>query len=282
MSKESSIFYHPSYLDIQEHKKLRVFENDEFHVVFSIQNDLAVSLPQGLFGGVVKKHRAVHFDVFESFWREVRAELNKEGVTRAEIIQPPDIYKGYVQLQWLMEVGFSPMYEDITHHIHLRGFELHKMEQKKLDKLSSVDFAVKQLDVEDLHEAYDLLDACREEKGLKLNISFERLEALFQAFPDRYEIFMGYLNLKPSCAVITLRVAPKIVYYFLPGTLKAARAQSPMVGLLDYIVTYYADTHQYLDLGVSSIEGEPQKGLIAFKERMGGMPGMKRRFYIKI
>lgn len=282
MSKDLAIFYHSSYLDIQEHKSLKTFENDEFHVVFSIINDLAISLPQGLFGGVVKKHRAVHFDVFESFWRDVRKDLAKEGVTRAEIIQPPDIYKGYVQTQWLMEVGYSPMYEDITHHIQLRNFELHKMEQKKLAKLSELKFSVKQFDVDGLQETYDLLEACREEKGLKLNVTFERLEALFHAFPDQYEIFMGYLNKKPSCAVVTLRLAPKIVYYFLPGTLKAARAQSPMVGLLDHIVKHYSATHQYLDLGVSSIEGEPQKGLIAFKERMGGMPGMKRRFYIKI
>jgi hypothetical protein len=282
MSKERSIFYHPTYLKIQEHENLKVFETEDFHVVFSIAKDLAVSLPQGLFGAVVKKQRAIDFQAFEVFWKEVRDELAKAGVTRAELIQPPDIYQGFVQTQWLMEVGFSPMYEDITHHIRFRDFELHKMEQKKLDKLSELKFSVRQLDVDGLHEAYDLLEACREEKGLKLNVTLERLEALFHAFPDSYEIFIGYLNQKPSCAVITLKVAPKIVYYFLPGTLKAARAKSPMVGLLDHIVQHYATTHQYLDLGISSIEGLPQNGLIAFKERMGGMPGMKRRFFIRV
>jgi hypothetical protein len=126
------------------------------------------------------------------------------------------------------------------------------------------------------------LESCREEKGLKLNVPFDRLEALFKAFPDRYDIFMGYLDKKAACSVITLQVAPKIVYYFLPGTIKEAKSQSPMVGLLDYMVKHYSKTHQYIDLGVSSIEGEPQTSLIEFKERMGGMPGMKRRFFIRV
>ena len=282
MSKEPSIFYHPDYLRIQDHKNLKVFENDSFHVIFSIINDLAVSLPQGLFGGVVKKQRAIDFHSFEEFWKNVNDELAKEGVTRAELIQPPDIYQGFVQSQWLMEVGFSPMYEDITHHIKLREFTLHKMEEKKLDKLKTSNFSAKQLDKKELKKTYDFLESCREEKGLKLNVPFERLEALFKSFPDRYDIFMGYLNKKAACAVITLKVAPKIVYYFLPGTIKEAKSESPMVGLLDFMVEHYSSTHQYIDLGVSSIEGEPQVSLIAFKERMGGIPGMKRRFFIKV
>ena len=282
MSKEPSIFYHPDYLKIQDHKNLKVFENENFHVIFSLINELAVSLPQGLFGGVVKKQRAIDFHSFEEFWKNVHDELAKEGVTRAELIQPPDIYQGFVQSQWLMEVGFSPMYEDITHHIKLREFTLHKMEEKKLDKLKTSNFSAKQLDKKELKKTYDFLESCREEKGLKLNVPFERLEALFKSFPDRYDIFMGYLNKKAACAVITLKVAPKIVYYFLPGTIKEAKSESPMVGLLDFMVEHYSSTHQYIDLGVSSIEGEPQVSLIAFKERMGGIPGMKRRFFIKV
>ena len=282
MSKESSIFYHPDYLKIQDHKNLKVFENENFQLIFSITNELAVSLPQGLFGGVVKRQRAIDFHSFEVFWTHVHDELAKEGVTRAELIQPPDIYQGFVQSQWLMEVGFSPMYEDITHHIKLREFALHKMEEKKLAKLKASGFLAKQLDTEELKKTYDFLESCREEKGLKLNVPFDRLEALFNAFPDHYDIFMGYLNQKAACAVITLKVAPKIVYYFLPGTIKEAKSESPMVGLLDFMVEHYSKTYQYIDLGVSSIEGEPQVGLIAFKERMGGMPGMKRRFFIKV
>ena len=282
MSKESSIFYDPEYLNIQQHKNLSVFETENFHLVFALTKELAVSLPQGLFGSIVKKRRAVNFHAFESFWRGVHDELAKEGITRAEIIHPPDIYQGFVQSQWLMEVGFSPMYEDIVHHIRFRDFQLHKMEQKKLSKLEELDFTVEHLEIDRLQETYDLLEACREEKGLKLNVNFDRLDGLFQAFPDRYDIFMGYLNKKPACAVICLKVAPKIVYYFLPGTLEAAKSHSPMVGLLDYIVKHYSETHEYLDLGVSSVEGLPQKSLIAFKERMGGMPGMKRRFFIKV
>lgn len=282
MSKLPSIFYHSEYLAIQGHKKLKVFETDDFKVAFALVKDLAVSLPQGLFGSIEKKKRAVNFPAFEAFWKEVHGALKEEKINRAEIIHPPEIYAGYVPFAWLGEVGFSRMYADINHHIALKDFQLHKMEEKKLKQLARLKFTTEKLPATELKATYDFLNDCREEKGLKLNVTYDRLVALFEAYPDRYDIFMCYLDGAPASAVVTIKVAPDVVYYFLPGTLESAKQHSPMVGLLAEIVKHFSKTHTYLDLGVSSIEGKPQAGLITFKERMGGIAATKPRYFAKV
>ncbi len=282
MSKSPSIFYHPEYLNIQAHKNLRVFENDDFKVVFSLSKQLAVSLPQGLFGSIEKKKRTINFPVFESFWNEVREALSTEKITRIEITHPPIIYSGFVPFAWLGEVGFSRMYADINHYIPLKDFHLHKMEEKKLKQLAKLKFTTEKVPASELATVYEFLNECRKEKGLTLNVSLDRLQSLVQAFPDRYHFFVGYVDGSIVTAVVTINVAPDVVYYFLPGTLESAKQHSPMVGLLAEIVRHFGKTHTYLDLGVSSQEGKPQEGLITFKERMGGLKTEKPRYFVKV
>lgn len=283
MSAASSIFYAPDYLRIQAHKELAEYSQGAMQIVFALQGDMAVSLPQGLFGSVEKQKRTVNFHGFENFWNEVVVpDLHARGVRRAEIIHPPDIYSGFVPTQWLEEVGFSQLYADINHHISLKDFELHEMEARKLKQLESGVFRVEKLPLSELEQVHRFISNCREEKGLKINTPLERLNELTQAFPNHYDLFMAYLEDEPASAVITLQAAPGVVYYFLPGTPEAMKSKSPMVGLIAHLVEHYAPTHEFLDLGVSSIEGKPQAGLVTFKERMGGRSSVKPRFFAKV
>lgn len=267
---------------MQAHPRLKVIENDVFKIVFSLVKMTAYSLPMGLFGSFQKKKRVATYPEFESFWVEVKKELLIEKISRVELTHPSDMYRNFVAAEWLSEVGFSIMYSDINHHIPLSSFSLHKMEQRKLSALNEGNFTVEKMDAKDLKLVYAFLKECRAEKGLKVNVSFEKLEQLVKKFPDRYDLFVGKLGKEMASAAITLKCSDEVAYYFLPGTLERYKKASPMVGLLDGIVRFYAKSMKTLDLGVSSIEGKPQEGLIAFKERMGGIKSSKRRYFIKI
>ena len=136
MTSEASIFYDSKYLEIQNHPELLIRETDEFKIIFSIVGDRAVSLPQGLFGSFVKKNRSADFGSFQKFWEDTTEDLKSKGVSRVEVVHPPDIYQGFVGTEWLSEIGFSIQYEDINHHIIPKNFSLHDMEKRKLDKLN--------------------------------------------------------------------------------------------------------------------------------------------------
>ncbi len=282
MSKQENIFYDPAYLEVQAHNELRTFENENFKIIFSIKSKTAYSLPLGLFGSFHKKRRVTSFAEFEVFWNEVKAGLEQEGIQRIELVHPSFIYKEFVSPEWLREIGFSVMYEDINHHIPLDKFALHKMEERKLQALNDNGFRAEHLGNENLELVYSFLDECRKEKGLKINTPLQKLQSLVDHFSGSYDLFGGYLGDELACAAITLKTSKEVAYYFLPGTMEKHKKASPMVGLLVSIVRYYHKSAKYLDLGISSVEGEPQQGLITFKERMGGVQTPKRRYFIKI
>ncbi|MCP4460187.1 MAG: GNAT family N-acetyltransferase [Cytophagales bacterium] len=276
-----NLFYTPTYLKIQAHEEVRVFKNEQFRVFFSINNGVATSLPRGLFGSFEILPEVTQAD-FSVFGRETIKELKNEAIYRIEVIHPSDIYEGFVTYDWLEDLGFSEIYSDTNHHIELSDFEIHEMEKRKLKKLSQAELVSKELMISQLPEVYDFLVKCRKEIGLKLNISLEKLTSLFQAFPDRYCIFGAHLEDQLVSAVITVQTAPEVVYYYLPGTAEKFKKESPMVGLVQHLVDHFKHEVRYLDLGVSSIEGRPQEGLISFKERMGGVKSLKKTFVVRV
>lgn len=282
MSKREIIFYDQEYLSVQGHKQLRMYEDENFKIIFSIKSKTAYSLPLGLFGSFLKKRRVTSFAEFDAFWKVVKTKLEEEGVHRIEVVHPSHIYRDFVAPEWLKEIGFSVMYDDINHHIPLSKFALHKMEERKLQALNENGFRAEHLTNEKLELVYSFLAECRKEKGLKINVPLQKLQSLIDRFPDTYDFFGGYLGDELACAAITLKTSEEVAYYFLPGTLEKYKKASPMVGLLDSIVQYYSKSKKYLDLGISSVEGEPQQGLITFKERMGGIQTPKRRYFVKI
>ncbi|MEM9897232.1 MAG: GNAT family N-acetyltransferase, partial [Bacteroidota bacterium] len=88
---------------------------------------------------------------------------------------------------------------------------------------------------------------------------------------------------KISAACISVRVTSKIAYYFLPGTSPLFRSHSPMVLLIAGMVAYYKEQNlQFLDLGVSSIQGKPQETLRLFKQRMGAQECLKSTFTLDL
>lgn len=276
-----NLFYHPSYLEIQRHDQLRIFDNDPFRIVFSVDRQLATSLSRGLFGSVENFGTGTK-EAFRDFMKSIPPQLHTKNILQLVLIHPPEFYKGFVPLTWLDEAGFSSAYEDINHHIELDSFQMHAMEKRKLEKLNQTGLVVRELGSDYLPEVYDFLKKCREEKSLELNVSFEKLEALFQLFPKRYSIFGAYLERQLVSAVITVQTTADVVYYYLPGTLERFKKESPMVGLIQHLVDHFKSKVNYLDLGVSSAKGKPQEGLISFKERMGGIKSLKKTYKIRL
>ena len=268
LDSSENLFYSSKYLEIQAHEEVRDFEDDRFQIFFSINEGVATSLPQSLFGSFECQSETTQA-AFLVFVKATIDKLKGEAIHRIEVIHPPAFYAGFVPATWLDGAGFSEMYADINHHIVLTEFQMHRMEKRKLAKLNRSGLIIRKLLSDHLREVYDFLDRCRKEKGLELNISFEKLTLLFQAFPDRYSIFCAYLADQLVSATITVQT-----------TLEKNKKESPMVGLMNYLVSHYKDKAKYIDLGISSRKGEPQEGLIAFKQRIGGMKSLKPTYEI--
>ena len=71
----------------------------------------------------------------------------------------------------------------------------------------------------------------------------------------------------------------KILYNYLPASIDEYKAFSPMVMIMENVYNYAKkEQYSFIDLGISSINGVLQKGLIQFKERIGGVFSEKTTF----
>jgi len=84
-------------------------------------------------------------------------------------------------------------------------------------------------------------------------------------------------------ASVTVSISSEVLYHFYPASAKSYHQYSPSI-LLHQGLHQYASAKGYrlLDLGISSIPGNPYYSLMEFKERIGGVPSLKFAFYHSI
>lgn len=272
------LYCHEDYAKVQGFQSYHRFHSD--HSVFCVEcNDKkAVCLPRSPIGGL-SCINAPKSD-FLQFYKESEKSLVQNGISSLEITLPPHYYMGVPDKSLMESLGFSERVREISHYIPLKGVlqeKIHTMQQRKLKQTPTFDLTL--ASATQLQSVYDFIAQCRKNQGLEINMNFEILEQLFQTFPDRYQIFTAKRNETLLAAAIMVIPVEGIVYYFLPATSPAHKTESPMVHLVAYLYQYYQQRgFQYIDLGISSVNAVPQKSLITFKERMGGIQTTRSTF----
>lgn len=262
------LYFHPDYLDTQHFSNLKVFRSEDFLACFSVEGSTAKSLPRSPFGGIYSfNNRKVAFD----FVHHIEDELGQLGVNEIWINQPPHFYSSFISTEELQRAGYQPQIIETHQYIPITNElygQLHLMEKRKLK--NKQDFFIRKAKAEQAPEIHQFIAECRQENGLEINISLEKLQKLLKLFPGRYELFEARKADKLAAAAIMTLPAAGIAYYYLPATSEEFKSRSPMVGLMEHIYDFYrAKGISHLDLGISSINGSLQESLFKFKERMG-------------
>ncbi len=277
-------YYDSEYLNVQSYQVIekKYLINQEKNKVVGIcilsvdQNQRKVSLPKAPFGSLYV-NESIESD-------QIKSWLNK-------IIQPSLILRHYPPIygkkvnHLLEKSSFKRLIRDLNHHIELKNFNLsmlHDMQKRRIQKCLKAGFRLEKItSVEEVIQTHSYLSACRVEQGLTINITQKKLLLLFNKLPLNYHIFQ-VLNPKNEimAATIVVKATENIIYNYLPGNLKSSNSYSPMAFLIFQMAKYYQDrSFQYLDLGVSSINGIEQITLALFKERMGAKKSFKDTYY---
>ena len=285
------LFYQPEYLKAQNYENpvaFTVFEQSKLSaaIVFNCNDGIATSLNRSPFGSIwmtVKLSK----ETLQQFLAFIKGELAKIGIQKIQITCPSPIYAHAPPAEFWMEEGFSVATHETNQHLIVNGtFDagLHQMERRKLKKLRSgkICFARELISNDLLSECHDFIDECRQDQGLKINISIEKLKELCFSLDGRYEVFTARAAETLVAAVIACRVDQNHLYYYLPATDNRYRRDSPMVGLVGLIYeTCLEENIEYLDLGISSIDGQLQQGLYDFKRRLGAVQTTKSTIYLE-
>ena len=205
------------------------------------------------------------------------ARLDVAGVERIEVRARPGFYSGSepsVQFA-LLNLGFSVVRCELNFHVDLDGIadsddyvaRLRSPARRALRHALDEPFAFAEaLDDVAWEQAYGVLADNRRAKGRSLALPLDYLRRARSAFPGRVRMFLMTHRGRPCAAALVYRVAPRrelVVYW---GDARHELSRSPMNLLaLRLVETVLAEGALTLDLGISSVDGVPDQGLIQFK-----------------
>lgn len=205
------------------------------------------------------------------------ARLESEGIRRVRIKARPAFYSGSeASVQFaLLNLGFAVERCELNFHIDLEGIadadayvaRLRSPARRALRHAMQEPFALTQARTEgEWARAYGVLAENRRAKGRRLALSLDYVRRVRDALPGRVRAFLLTHGGWPCAAALLYRVAPgrELVVYW--GDAGHELPRSPMNLLaLRLVEVALADRVRTLDLGISSVDGVPDQGLIQFK-----------------
>ncbi len=290
---EGIIFNSKEFLSLQKEYPFdifylvnRKFNRVEGRIAFQHSGNTVTSIVKGTFGSLETKGK-LSYELIYNFILFITGYYREKQVKSVMIRHYANIYNpvnGPVIALTLSHAGFRLISHDINHHLPVTGklFEevINKMEHRKLKKCIDLNLTLHRGGGEEIRDKYSEMISFRENKNIPLSISGDNLKTSFDMFPDKY--FLFYANDESGRLIagsVMIRILPGILYYFTPATNPLLKSVSPMVFLLKSIYEFAKERNiGIIDLGVSSLLNRPQKGLIKFKEHIGGIPSSRFTF----
>ncbi len=266
-------------------------ENQEIaaSIHFQIKEDTASSIITAPFGSISLFHE-VDFDTLSDFMNYIETHLRLKGVRKIKIKHYPGIYHplAYDKVISVLALnGYRVSIIDINQIIEITnnpfGSIIHPMEQRNLNKTKKEGIIFTEHQNTEAEMVFNAIDAFRKARGIPVNIESDSLIKLADMFPQNYKLFSVSMKNEMVAATVCVKVKDSILYNFLPAHNSSFNMYSPMVFLMEKIYQYTLENEiKFIDLGVSSINNNPQRGLIRFKERLGSTSVSKLSFLKEI
>ena len=254
-------------------------------VHFHLQNQTASSPCKAPFGSVEFSKKLPPKDLYE-FLKQTEKSLRNKGIKKIQIKNPPESYRplsSSVLEVLLLNLGYRILQAEISTAIVVDGtkydqkieaWELRKLKQGKKAKLR-----FQEMPISNMEEIYGFILACRNERQQSLSMAMAELMKIVAVYPDRIILFGVYHSHELAAASISIRVSKRIVYNFYSAHPRKFDFLSPVVMLMQGMYGWSQKHHiELIDLGTSSLEGQPNFSLLEFKLRLSGSPSTKFTF----
>ncbi|NVJ85145.1 MAG: GNAT family N-acetyltransferase [Algoriphagus sp.] len=258
-----------TYWDFCLYKK----EKKKAWVTFFIDKNSkqAVSLPQLPFGGIWFQEK-LHSEILAYFIEESIQFLQKQGIQKIEITQPPKPYQDNHDLidYLLFKLGFVP-HSLVAHQFFIGRKRIKKFLQKEEPKFYRRVKDGKLQVYSGPIQNFEFLNAIRawnENRGYAVSLDESKLIGQVSEFPERYFLISLEKNGKVIAHTLAVKLTENSIYYFQ----SAIHPNSP-INHAGEILLYYlfrlADELkvELIDLGSSDQPDSPNHSLMFFKSR---------------
>jgi hypothetical protein len=243
---------------------------------------------RGSFGGLFLGE-GLGPDAAEGFISSVENHLRAAGAARLIVVGAPFSYHpehASGQFSLLLKAGFEIENHDFNHSIAIdeRPFEarIDSGNRKRIRKCRREGWTARQLRTEELVDAYAVIVENRMKRNVPITLAWQDLQRMIDLMPDRVRGFgvfapaIGVGKSKLVAASICIVVNPRVFYVFYWGEIGGVESHSPVAMLAEKIYdTAKNEKFALLDLGISSVKGVPNPGLVRFKRNLGCEESLK-------
>ncbi len=284
-------FVSESFIELNNGKTekiIRLVEDTEkpaMGLVAGIKDGMILSPFSAPFGGFHFRKDIMYISEIDNYMSSLKQYIISEGLKGIEIILPPDIYHLTFNAKVtssLMRNGFQSMLPEITSWVNLRLFN-NRFRQKNsreyyrqaLRNKLSFDLAS---DKEDKKLIYDLICENRAQFNRPIYMTFEDILNMDSLWPVDYFKVLSKEGTMVASAIF-YRSHPDIIYAVFWGDIEEGRP----LRVMDYIAfelwSYYkALGYEYIDIGISTENGNPNEGLLRFKESHDATSSLRYKF----
>lgn len=252
---------------------------------FCLHDKVASSPFRAPFGSITVA-RDVPEAVLWNFVEYILGRLNEHGVDEIRIVNPamdydPDMLS--ILSTALIYHGFK-VSSEVSSIIEVDSgsvlSKFHRSQKRNWLKNQKLNCEFKVVPMSNLKQVYDFIAACRRKKNYSLSMTWEHMEKTHLHFPGRFIPFVVTQDQRIIAAAITIRVSSKILYDFYHDHDAAYDDSSPVVFLVAGIYDFcQKENITILDLGTSSLGGQPNFPLLHFKKMLGAKSSLKFSFH---
>jgi len=243
----------------------------------------------GTFAGFAFNDKLKLRDLF-AFYDRVENTLRSEGAKQLEVLPAPMSHDPLIfsnQLYLLRTFGYEMTRCDLNHSIEIDARSLSARISygniKRLRKCQREGLISKQLPLSALPEVYETLVANRLGKGHTLSMTLMQLQTMVDTFTKSIVLFGCQDGATLAAAGLCIQLSSSVLYVFYWGDRPGYEAYSPVVSVADAIYAYAQAEHvKLIDVGTSTLNSDPNFGLIDFKRGLGFTESLKVRMSKKL
>jgi len=284
-------FISESFIELNKGKIERVIrliddgDRPSLGLVAGLNNGIIQSSFSAPFGGFHFRKDIMYISEIDKYLHLLKEYIISSGLKGFKIILPPDLYNSTFNAKLvnsLLRNGFQQMLPDITNWVNLDRFngnftQRNSRENYKKAQRNKLSFHSVSIE-EDKREAYDLICENRAQFGRPIFMTYEDIAETGSLWPvDYFRVITENHDIVASA--IFYRYHTDICYAVFWGDNERGRTLRAMDYLVFNLWTHYKDlNYKYIDLGISTEHGNPNTGLLRFKESHESQSSLRYRF----
>ncbi|MDC3237177.1 hypothetical protein OAT93_00395, partial [bacterium] len=241
------------------------------------------------FGGFHFRSRSIYISEIENYLRLLKEYAMYSGLARIEIILPPDIYHHTFNAKTVVaflnnDFCIAPM--EVTNWLNLRQFT-GKFKDKKARTLFNQamrnELSFYSIDDDtDKNAVFETICQNRKRFGRPIYMTLHDLDNTGELWPvDYFSVADRDGNI--VAGAIFYRAHPTIVQAVFWGDGEQGRQLRGMDFLASELWNHYKKLdYDYIDLGISTESGNPNEGLLRFKETHDATSALRYGFYLDV